>query len=66
MVTIILIGIPYLILAVVLEVIKSLYISINNVTDVSWYSIVLIAGTVILSAIIVAFFQKEKLYVLKW
>lgn len=60
MVTIILIGIPYLILAVVLEVIKSLYISINNVTDVSWYSIVLIAGTVILSAIIVAFFSKGK------
>ena len=58
--TIILIGIPYLILTVVLEVIKSLYIAINNVTDVSWYSIAWIAGGVIVTAIIAVLFSKGK------
>lgn len=58
--TVILIGIPYLILTVVLEVIKSLYIAINNVTDVSWYSIAWIAGGVIVTAIIAVLFSKGK------
>ena len=58
--TVFLIGIPYLILTVVLEVIKSLYIAINNATDVSWYSIAWIAGGVIVTAIIAVLFSKGK------
>lgn len=58
--TIVFIGIPYLILTVVLEVIKSLYIAINNVTDVSWYSIVWIAGGIIVTAIIAVLFSRGK------
>lgn len=56
----ILIGIPYLGFLVALEVIKLLYIKINNVTDISWYSITLIAGGVIVTAIIAALFKKGK------
>lgn len=59
-VTGVLIGIPYLVFAIVLEVIKLLYIKINNATDVSWYSIALIAGGVIVTAIIAVLFKKGK------
>lgn len=58
--TIVLIGIPYLILTVVLEVIKSIYIAINDATDVSWYSIAWITGGVIVTFIIAVLFSKGK------
>lgn len=63
--TIVLIGIPYLVLGVGLELAKSLYIAINNVTDVSWYSIALIAGGIIVTAMITALFSTGKAFCFK-
>ncbi|ECV9671649.1 hypothetical protein F2N07_05550 [Campylobacter jejuni] len=59
-ITIALIGIPYILLLVLLEVFKSIHIKIDNTADVSLYLLIKIILTIVTVVIIRIFFEKGK------